>query len=187
MTSNSNFKAVIKARMARTGETFQQAQQALKAERGGGRGAYGRTRAQIESALDEIEPQFKSDDVYERQGAYDAAAMAYDELAGMLADPTLKRGMRLAALMYRTRAAGLRVRHGIPTLHPAVEATLLDLRFCKTCLRGNATDEAQPCQRCPQLWWGPTPATAEDVADYPAPSPVDVSKWGSRPEQIDAW
>lgn len=174
MTRNSDFKARVKARMDRTGQSYESALNSIKSEDAARTGGLSvRTREQIEAALDEAEALFKDEDPYLRQAAFDAAAHAYTELAQTTTDPTWVTAAVQAAEMYRTNAALVRFQHGIPTLFPGAEAMRIGLAECTECGRAWQLDATGACAHCPQLLWGPTPRSIEEADALPQPKPAE--------------
>ncbi|TCO55652.1 hypothetical protein [Actinocrispum wychmicini] len=123
----------------------------------------GMSREDLERYLDEAEKDFRSPDPYRRAEAYALASRLHDELARHTDDPTWKQAARMAGLRYAIEAARIRWRHGIPTLIPETQATLLGLGLCDSCGRPWQAGLQGACPQCPRLRHGATPMSAEQA------------------------
>ncbi|MBW4722419.1 hypothetical protein [Saccharothrix obliqua] len=178
MTSNAGSKRRRRDRARGSDVAYSQARPSTAAENGTRVNSLlsGLSREDLEQRLDQAEAAYgQADDPWRKQAGYDAASTLYDELAVRAQDPTTKHAMKLAGLMMRTFGARTRWAHGIPTIHPQTEAHLLGLAWCTSCGRAsNAVDGTTPCEKCPQLRFGPTPYDAQDADQYGPGTPVDL-------------
>jgi hypothetical protein len=117
--------------------------------------------------LDAAEAALRSDDPYQRAAAHMARAAVYYELyEKTLLGPVNKAAYARAALMDETTAARIRFKHGIPTITPQTEATLLGLGVCGQCGREWQIGTDGACPSCPRVAFGPTPRTLQEATDW---------------------
>lgn len=125
-------------------------------------------------------------DPYRYAALLDCRAGWWDHL-GQLADrqaavgPGVVRDIYAIACTYaaeldRNDAAAVRFRYRIPTLHPGSEAIRLGLdgkpgHGCEQCWRPWQLDREGACEACPDLIWGVTPHSRDEVASYPPGRP----------------